>query len=118
MSNPREADMNAYHELAAAMRKGAALRPQAFTDYFRVYKGTLCSCALGAVYEAVTGRTDIHFYDDDGIPESDSETMLALHFGIPPGTSINGTALVTLITRMNDDREMTREAIADWLDTL
>ena len=44
-------------KLSEAIRRGAALRPQAFEMYQGTNEeGISTTCALGAAYEAITGR--------------------------------------------------------------
>ena len=85
-------------KLSEAIRAGAKLRPQGFGHTHRDGK----SCAVGAAYEAMTGKTDwprdktIYEYvaDASGVP---------LH------------VVRYKIAEMNDSRK-TREEIADWVE--
>jgi hypothetical protein len=111
--------MSNLHDLAAAMRKGAALRPQCFTTYFET-DGTsgswvpVASCALGAAYEGKTGMVDWNLTRNELLnlfPEAAGRGCICPACG----------ALFTvapLVTHLNDDHHWTREAIADWLDRL
>jgi len=85
-------------ELAAAIRKGAAMRPQGFGPGSG-RRGDGTSCALQAGAEAVTGRLLVYTLE------------CAEALGIDH-------RLACEIFSKNDSDEMTREAIADWLDTL
>jgi len=80
------------------LRIGAKLRPQCFDVSF--YGGG--SCALGAIYEASTGRCDV------GV------RILGEHFKklIPPNADVKPDEIIL----MNDLQRMSREAIADWLE--
>lgn len=85
-------------KLSAAIRIGAKKRPQGFgPGYARRGDGT--SCALQAGAEAVTGRL-IVFTDE-------CEAVLG----------ISGT-FAEKIWRRNDSDRMTREQIADWLESI
>jgi hypothetical protein len=90
-------------KLSAAMRIGAKLRPQGFVDLF----GDGKSCALGAAYEGATGKT----CEPWGYGKV-CEQFPAL--GTPDGFLSD---LGTAVYRMNDQHEMTREQIADWLES-
>ena len=86
-------------KLSEAIRAGAKLRPQAF---FMMFDG-VGSCALGAAYEAVTGKV----LDDFFVV---SWSLL----GLSPGVLDHN--LWKAITEMNDKKRMTREEIADWVE--
>lgn len=45
-------------KLSTLIREGAALRPPTYGQFFEDRDGVLCSCALGAAYEAATGKTE------------------------------------------------------------
>lgn len=82
-------------KLSEALRIGARLRPQCRDVFFINRK----SCALGAAYEAITGRYDEHL-------------MIEALIEIWP--HING-GLAAKIASLNDLGK-TREYIADWLE--
>lgn len=87
-------------KLSEAIRIGAALRPHQCVGVFFGQGG---SCALGAAYEAITGRT---------LKEGSTEG--AILKGIVPGYDDYGLRFE--ITGRNDRGE-TREHIADWLES-
>lgn len=91
-------------ELAAAIRKGAKIRPQAHGDMF--FAGR--SCALGAAYEGATGLT---------CANSDYHKVTRL-FPILGDSDGKLSELGKHIYRMNDHEGLSREQIADWLDSL
>lgn len=108
--------MNSYTDLAAAIRKGAAVRPQTRLVYFWKEPGSpLCSCVLGAAYEGATGRTD------GWIALGDIQSNFR---GVDWETAIQCPAcedvdcLAAIMGDLNDTHQWTRHAIADWLDTL
>lgn len=108
--------MNTYHDLAEAMRKGAALRPQFWDgNYFASYGYGIASCALGAAYEAATGEINSNISLDDLV-----QLFPALEAGPNVRHPVNDTTddLFLIILSLNDGYAWTREAIADWLDTL
>ena len=92
-------------KLSEAMRKGCVGTRQIFGDYTD-HNGGLC--AVGAALHAV------------GCPASD---MCEIATGIFPILSKNGVnpvnghqhSLGSLIVRLNDNHEWSREAIADWV---
>jgi len=102
-------------ELAAAIRAGAARRPeQAFGDYF---VGRSASCALGAAYEGMYRLAS----DMDGQrPTSD----LTAYFDCLEGTMWNcplegckkRLLLSAMIVHLNDHHAWSREQIASWLE--
>lgn len=115
-----------FTKLSQAMRYGATLRPQAQWDFFvesdNMYE-EIQSCALGAVWEAITGRTETHNEGDDVIG------FLATFFDLgnedkPFRTEIpcppegRKKPIFWAITHMNDSLLYTREEIADYLEKL
>jgi hypothetical protein len=88
-------------EMATAMRKGAALRPQARVMGPHETEWNDGTCALGALYEGASGE------------------YLGI-CGDPNWLLRNGVSedLMHEIWTKNDYECMTREQIADWLDTL
>lgn len=118
--------------LAAAMRAGAAIRPQTrgvLFDHKWVASGTkaYCSCALGAAWEG----SHPFFSVEDWVAkrESPTESIAGLvdveqYFSLrPPIECINPAKgwkhdVEGVIIDLNDQRNWTRERIADWLDTL
>lgn len=119
-------------ELAAAMRKGAAIRPQTRGILFAhkwVASGTkaYCSCALGAAWEG----SHPFFSVEDWVQKSESPTEsiaglvdVEQYFGLTKRIEcINPQMgwkheIVGTIIDLNDQRNWTREQIADWLDSL
>ncbi len=89
-------------ELAAAIRKGAAIRPQCMSGVFFDGVG---SCALGAAHEAVFGVPLVQGVAGD---------YARLEREFP---CLKEGNLALKIVTMNDDG-WCREAIADWLDKL
>lgn len=103
-------------DLAAAMREGATRRPQAFGDYFRKTPAGLGSCALGAAYEALSGRS-ANWFQADEVSRALVDTLPCLveDATCPVGCNSNWR-LIDAVAHLNDDHRWTREAIADWLD--
>jgi len=88
-------------KLSEAIRIGAAKRPQAVGKYFK----DGASCALGAAYEAVTGK-----YVESG--SGGLPNMIKWfedHFEMDDWRGMD-------ITERND-RGVSREQIADWLES-
>lgn len=88
-------------KLSEAMRIGARLRPQCRGDLF----DSVGSCALGAAYEGMTGKTDAFFHSD----VSDL---------FPQILGVNGdlNEIGREVLEKNDGDGWTREQIADWLE--
>lgn len=116
--------MNTYHELTEAMRKGAAVRPQGFNDYFPSdTSGQLLSCALGAAFEGKEGQPerDVGVLDVRDLffgrqPEPDNVRCPGANCGFLTNPYVDH--LLSIVVHLNDTHHWTREAIADWLDSL
>ena len=102
-------------ELAAAIRAGAARRPdQAFGDYF---VGQRASCALGAAYEGIYRLAQ----DMDGRhPTRDLTIYFDCLEGSMRSCPIEGCKkrllLSAMIVHLNDHHAWSREQIATWLE--
>jgi len=104
-----------YKELAAAIRKGASMRPvyrgspfgPAWQGRFWWRKQVMGSCAIGAALEAVHG--------DKAIAQCEEESWVTVFLRTFPFVS---HPVLTAIYRRNDSGRNTREEIADWLDSL
>lgn len=97
-------------KLSELIREGAKLRPQTMGNFFDddIVDGqtVLCSCVLGAAYEAATGQTDNLSGDiDDYLRE------MATYCNMPRWS------IVRSAMHMNDYDHVTREQIADWLES-
>ena len=94
------AKVGQYHELAEAMRRGAARLPEVHGPLFETdEKGRICAaCAFGTLAYALYGEECV----DDG--------MRALQ-------AFNLDLMSRIVNRF-EDHHHTREQIADWLDTL
>lgn len=106
-------------KLSEAIRKGAEMRPQFSGRWFsELADGTVASCAQGAAYEAVFNEipewneeppTNLSGYVRGHVARSDEWNRLEAAF---PG--VQG-GIFHRIAHKND-RDWTREEIADWLD--
>lgn len=111
---------NQLRKLAAAIREGARLRPQATRFYFD--DETEGSCALGAAAEAI--GIDIRYADpndpEDYITEALVEAFPVLNERVPPSTvaPLGCRSVYSWITLMNDNLKMTREEIAATLEQM
>lgn len=121
--------MNDYHVLAEAIRAGAKLARQGHGEYNEYGK----TCALGAAYHARfgalppvldTGDSDYTIFDSlrSAFPvlEQTSTSCPVEGCGVYL-RAVNQrptSTLTSTISHLNDGHEWTREAIADWLDTL
>lgn len=116
--------MNNHLNLSAAIRAGAALRPQATGMFFQYNYGKLCSCALGAAYEAVTGKQTM----PDALKLGGGSIYLSQRFPLLNRTLVFGEqpepvqkpgvsqTVSTVIIDLNDNHQWSREQIADWLE--
>lgn len=104
-------------KLSEAIREGAKKRPQSIGAMFEKSADGIKSCALGAAYEAVTGRTDDclqasifivrHFNSLSSHPET-----------LPCGCYVGYIDLEDAIVHLNDKHSYSREQIADWVETI
>ena len=90
--------------LSDAIRRGAALRPQGFGNYFGLEGG---SCVIGAAFEGKFGRRE-------GFPtclleEEFPELLVDIDYDMP---------LLSALLRLNDEARWSREEIADWIDVV
>jgi len=121
--------------LSDAMRAGAAIRPQGRGVLFRkqpvtidnYQKMMICSCALGAAWEGAHPAFDAERWikvaddgDDGLVGLSDVEKYFGLSHRIEAINPFSGLSheVCGIIIYMNDSKDWTREAIADWLLTL
>ena len=110
-------------KLSNAIREGAKLRPQGFKAYFDEENGVVCSCALGAAFEAVTGKLprlgNANYIDEIVLP------ILNTNFSFfnttarcaCPVEDCNSEIFspFNLIIHLNDTHNWTREQIAGCL---
>ena len=89
-----------YRLLADAIRRGAKMRPQCFEVDFTATG----SCAIGAAFHAIEGMPAFGDYV--------SELWMRRRFPAIP------ISVFRDIAARNDSLRMTREQIADWLDSL
>lgn len=91
-------------KLSEAIRIGAKLRPQGFGGAFPTNeKGELCSSAIGAMCEAVFGNTNSNYGFSKIYPEL--------------WEIIDGKSLLDQIIKMNDRKKLSREEIADYVES-
>lgn len=106
--------MNNTYRLSEAIEAGAQKRAQSFGMYFQERSGQLCSCALGAAYEAVTGNTKMQM------------GLLAQRFPIlnrivpsalvPAGLNLSApTTLYDVVVKLSDEKFERREEIAEYV---
>ncbi len=115
-------------KLSEAIREGAKLRPQGRLTYFSRDADTCLSCALGAAYEAITHEITILI-----VPENDIDSVIITlqnetgvnmddRVSFPDLSASNGigfeASVYNAISWLNDDYHWTREAIADWLESI
>lgn len=128
-------------KLSEAIRKGAQYRPQAFGKYYieRWDDDVICSCALGAAAEGLTGKVErpdvlevrdlLNAYfialEDSyyAVPryeiyalalDKDAENRLRYHWRFEKPEE--RVTIFSVIVGLNDYYKWTREQIADWLE--
>lgn len=92
------------------------MRPQGYSLYFGVNMDEqICSCALGAAYEAITGRIAANSLEVN-------EKFLFSGYELDKYLLHPETLLIDnlhhIITNLNDEYKWTREQIADWVESL
>ena len=117
-------------KLSECIREGAKLRAQAFGDYVRdiATEGMewgpyeYRTCALGAAYEAITGklpkpdwqhplRTRKAIYQACGV----QGVRIPYPEGVAPGEK---ALVVNVVSSLNDGCKWSREKIADYLESV
>jgi hypothetical protein len=97
-------------KLSEAIRIGATKRPQAVDDFAVEYPnqpGQICTCALGAAYEGITGQVPPLSYT------AKQEAEIRMTIIAATGVTLNTYCQVM---EFNDYEHYTREAIAAWLE--
>lgn len=118
-------------QLSEAIREGAKIRPQAFDEYFDDFDTELpedaepeiCSCVLGAAFEAVAGGP---FFDDPASPctaawLTATFPVLEVQGVVCPVETCEedpGAYLFNVVTHLNDHHRWTREDIADFVERI
>jgi hypothetical protein len=101
-------------KLSEAIRLGAMLRPQYKGGYFGTVDHTseLGSCAMGAALEAAGPGAPINL--EKTFP------LITSYVTFTPSPSIGAvrSRLDYIITYLNDDRDWSRERIADWVEVI
>lgn len=97
-------------KLSDAIRLGSMMKPQGFVSMLNGGR----SCALGAAMDAI-GRLNGFTVTDMA---ADSWPFLNDKVGLPCGCDSTDWAWKDVITHLNDSHEWTREAIADWVQTI
>lgn len=101
-------------KLSAAIRTGAKKRPQQFENGFfrKDYRGRICSCALGAPWEAVTGKTS--FETGEFLYNYFPEIWDAAQHPVTNEQS----ELFKVAADLNDRQKWSREKIANFVESL
>jgi hypothetical protein len=112
-------------KLSTAILNGAGKRPQATTgDYFaEVEGGGVCSCALGAAFEAAFGEVWVEKAREGtgyviGMMLDDAFPVLDAVASCPVGGcrwTTSNPVLGRVISHLNDDHAWPREQIADYV---
>lgn len=102
--------------LSECIRAGAAKRPQGFGDMFADSVHGIHSCALGAAYEGSTG----YYVLRNQVPLLCNElrVMFPILNRMVSYDGISSDPLATEIIYLNDARRLTREQIADFVESI
>ena len=105
-------------KLSEAIRKGARQYPKTTGTLHEYYDGEHMVCSLGAAYVGAFGELS-PLHQDGPSYERLKERFPELNEFHPEPEAISGTAqLMEMVWMRNDSAGMTREAIADWLESL
>lgn len=111
-------------KLSTAIRRGAKIRPQGFDELFseRLAEGKIqiCSCALGAAWEAWRTSEGAPIRVSGPAPHWSEITNhwpeLKQDVDLPNGWRADEVvSLASAVAWLNDEAQWTREQIADWL---
>lgn len=106
-------------KLSELMREGSKDTFQAFDDFFDWdHRPLIGCCALGAVLHAVgrdearsTETIETTIFDATGVRVCEYRTT-------HPLVNESLATVYDIVTSLNDDNKWTREAIADWLQSI
>ncbi len=110
--------------LATRMREGSRKAPQGFEDYYDRLTGGVCALAAVALETGTFAvLSDLEEGDIvDEILERSYPSLLERFVPCPApdcdGFERDGQRLRELIAHLNDEHRWTREAIADWLESI
>lgn len=106
-------------KLSEAIRIGLRLRPQCFGKVFKTVKGLgVCSCSVGAAYEALQGHTDPDSYHA-GIKRIENRRILHVKVLCPDfRCNFETNYIVEAMEHLNDTHYWERERIADWVESI
>src|SRR6185436_16765159 len=99
-------------KLSEAIRLGAMLRPQSFTNGF---DGT-GTCAWGAAFEAVGYAPKGFKFDGAWMPKWGEHEFHKLFDKSRACPDCGARFTSDMIVHLNDDHRLTREPIADWVE--
>lgn len=107
-------------KLSEAIRQGATLKPQAWGLMFERVDNKVCSCALGAAYDALRHARGV-MDDDEALLDlyttSTTELLAQEWPELWREFDLDGEVhmLQEHIIMLNDDWDKSREEIADWV---
>ena len=105
-------------KLSEAIREGAKKRPMITGSYFE-YDNYECqgSCALGAAYEALVGEpvAQYQLLNDEQVLNTIGTYVGVDMYQDFSSSFLKDDFLWRVIADLNDERDWTREQIADWL---
>jgi hypothetical protein len=100
-------------KLSEAIRLGAMMRPQAFGTVF----DGIGTCAMGAACDAV-GANYYNMRDSDELGMNHDDCVPCPACGKRPQEFVYASTIAGNIAHLNDHHFWTREAIADWVETI
>ena len=103
-------------KLSQAIREGAKLHEQHFNSMFQHRNRQIVrSCAFGAALVGLFGSRQT---EDKMLSDIERETGAALHGAATNPVTGAEDELSEVILYLNDEQRWTREAIADWLESI
>lgn len=99
-------------KLSEAIRLGSMLKPQCFGSYFGVGLAKESSCAMGAAMDAINAKSIPYIEDWQWITYTTAKCPHSWASKHCP------SIVHSIITHLNDSHRWTREAIADWVQTI
>jgi len=99
-------------KLSQAIRLGATFRPQCFYALSKGDDTNGMTCAIGAAYEVHLGEFPLPL---KGISASEVTSFVKRFFD---GDDMKALTINNKIAKLNDGQHLTREEIADWLESI
>jgi hypothetical protein len=119
-------------KLSEAIRLGAMMKPQSFKDiretkttklwflgYLACNEIVVATCALGSAMDAIglLPLSDARI-EDEYVPPDEWRTLLDFYARCHVCGDYDNDDVECVIQHLNDDHELTRETIADWVESI